>query len=83
VDSRGGAGDSGQPLFVGGICAMSREDRLTRSTTWAAGGLSSSRATALKLAQTLDADSIVVGSYVTDGSGLSPRRRLWTCLTCV
>jgi tetratricopeptide (TPR) repeat protein len=31
-------------------------------------GFQPSRASALKLAQTLDADSIVVGSYVTDGS---------------
>jgi tetratricopeptide (TPR) repeat protein len=33
-------------------------------------GFQPSRASALKLAQTLDADSIVVGSYVTDGSGI-------------
>ena len=32
-------------------------------------GFQPSRASALKLAQTLDADSIVVGSYTTDGSG--------------
>jgi tetratricopeptide (TPR) repeat protein len=33
-------------------------------------GFQPSRASALKLAQTLDADSIVVGSYTTDGSGI-------------
>ena len=33
-------------------------------------GFQPSRASALKLAQTLDADSIVVGSYITDGSGI-------------
>jgi nucleotide-binding universal stress UspA family protein len=44
-------------------------------------GFQPSRASALKLAQTLDADSIVVGSYTTDGTGLWPRRRWWTCLT--
>jgi tetratricopeptide (TPR) repeat protein len=33
-------------------------------------GFHPSRATALKLAQTLDADSIVVGSYLTDGSAI-------------
>ena len=33
-------------------------------------GFQPSRASALKLAQTLDADSIVVGSYTTDGTGI-------------
>ena len=33
-------------------------------------GFQPSRASSLKLAQTLDADSIVVGSYTTDGSGI-------------
>ncbi|MGO8757049.1 MAG: tetratricopeptide repeat protein [Terracidiphilus sp.] len=33
-------------------------------------GFHPSRASSLKLAQTLDADSIVVGSYTTDGSGI-------------
>ncbi|HEY1803934.1 MAG TPA: tetratricopeptide repeat protein [Terracidiphilus sp.] len=33
-------------------------------------GFQPSRASALKLAQTLDADSIVVGTYTTDGSGI-------------
>ncbi|HVN93854.1 MAG TPA: tetratricopeptide repeat protein [Terracidiphilus sp.] len=33
-------------------------------------GFQPSRASALKLAQTLDADSIVVGSYTTDGGGI-------------
>jgi tetratricopeptide (TPR) repeat protein len=33
-------------------------------------GFQPSRASALKLAQTLDADSIVVGNYTTDGSGI-------------
>jgi len=33
-------------------------------------GFQPSRASALKLAQTLDADSIVVGSYTTDGPGI-------------
>jgi tetratricopeptide (TPR) repeat protein len=33
-------------------------------------GFQPSRASAIKLAQTLDADSIVVGSYTTDGSGI-------------
>ncbi|MGD1107569.1 MAG: tetratricopeptide repeat protein [Terracidiphilus sp.] len=33
-------------------------------------GFQPSRASAIKLAQTLDADSIVVGSYTTDGNGI-------------
>ncbi len=33
-------------------------------------GFQPSRASSIKLAQTLDADSIVVGSYTTDGSGI-------------
>jgi tetratricopeptide (TPR) repeat protein len=33
-------------------------------------GFQPSRASAIKLAQTLDADSIVVGSFTTDGSGI-------------
>ena len=35
-----------------------------------------SRASSLKLAQTLDADSIVVGSYTTDGTGIVADARL-------
>jgi tetratricopeptide (TPR) repeat protein len=50
---------------------MSREDRLyALDHLGLPEGFHPSRATALKLAQTLDADSIVVGSYVTDGSGI-------------
>jgi tetratricopeptide (TPR) repeat protein len=33
-------------------------------------GFHPSRATSLKLAETLDADAIIVGSYVTDGAGI-------------
>jgi tetratricopeptide (TPR) repeat protein len=39
-------------------------------------GFQPSRASSLKLAQTLDADSIVVGSYTTDGSGIAAEARL-------
>jgi tetratricopeptide (TPR) repeat protein/TolB-like protein len=35
-----------------------------------------SRATSLKLAETLDADSIIVGSYVTDGAGIVAEAQL-------
>ncbi len=54
-----------------GFAPMSREDRLyALDHLGLPEGFHPSRATALKLAQTLDADSIVVGSYVTDGSGI-------------
>ena len=39
-------------------------------------GFQPSRASSLKLAQTLDADSIVVGSYITDGTGIVAEARL-------
>lgn len=39
-------------------------------------GFQPSRASSLKLAQMLDADSIVVGSYTTDGSGIAAEARL-------
>jgi tetratricopeptide (TPR) repeat protein len=39
-------------------------------------GFQPSRASSLKLAQTLDADSIVVGSYMTDGTGIVAVARL-------
>ena len=39
-------------------------------------GFQPSRASSLKLAQTLDADSIVVGSYIADGTGIVAEARL-------
>ncbi len=39
-------------------------------------GFQPTRASSLKLAQTLDADSIVVGSYITDGTGIVAEARL-------
>jgi len=54
-----------------GFAPMSRADRLyALDHLGLPEGFHPSRATALKLAQTLDADSIVVGSFVTDGSGI-------------
>jgi tetratricopeptide (TPR) repeat protein len=54
-----------------GFAPMSRVDRLyALDHLGLPAGFHPSRATALKLAQTLDADSIVVGSYTTDGSGI-------------
>jgi tetratricopeptide (TPR) repeat protein len=54
-----------------GFAPMSRTDRLyALDHLGLPAGFHPSRATALKLAQTLDADSIVVGSYITDGSAM-------------
>ncbi len=54
-----------------GFAPMSRTDRLyALDHLGLPEGFHPSRATALKLAQTLDADSIVVGSYLTDGTGI-------------
>ena len=60
-----------------GFAPMSRSDR--RYALVHLGlpqGFHPSRATALKLAETLDADSIVVGSYLTDGTGIVAEARL-------
>ncbi|HET6169594.1 MAG TPA: hypothetical protein VFE01_05400, partial [Terracidiphilus sp.] len=52
-----------------GFAPMSREDRLyALDHLGLPEGFQPSRASSLKLAQTLDADSIVVGSFQTDGS---------------
>ncbi len=54
-----------------GFSPMSRTDRLyALDHLGLPQGFQPSRASSLKLAQTLDADSIIVGSYVTDGSGI-------------
>jgi len=54
-----------------GFAPMSRADRLyALDHLGLPQGFHPSRATSLKLAQTLDADSIVVGSFTTDGSGI-------------
>lgn len=60
-----------------GFAPMSRADRLyALDHLGLPPGFHPSRATALKLAQTLDADSIVVGSYLTDGSGIVAEAQL-------
>ena len=60
-----------------GFAPMSRADRLyALDHLGMPQGFHPSRATALKLAQTLDADSIVVGSYVTDGTGIVAEAQL-------
>jgi tetratricopeptide (TPR) repeat protein len=58
-------------LTSAGFAPMSRVDRAyALDHLGLPQGFQPSRASALKLAETLDADSIIVGSYVTDGSGL-------------
>ena len=45
-------------------------------------GFQPSRASSLKLAQTLDADSIVVGNYITDGSTIIAEARVVSVPAC-
>jgi tetratricopeptide (TPR) repeat protein len=60
-----------------GFAPMSRADRrYALDHLGLPHGFHPSRATALKLAETLDADSIVVGSYLTDGAGIVAEARL-------
>ena len=67
-----------------GFDPMSRADRMyALDHLGLPQGFQPSRASSLKLAQTLDADSIVVGSYITDGSEHCGRgARSWTCRIC-
>jgi tetratricopeptide (TPR) repeat protein len=61
----------GSRFASAGFAPMSRADRLyALDHLGMPQGFHPSRATALKLAQTLDADSIVVGSFTTDGTGI-------------
>ena len=54
-----------------GFAPMSRADRLyALDHLGLPQGFQPSRASSIKLAQTLDANSIVVGSYLTDGEGI-------------
>ncbi len=60
-----------------GFEPTSREDRMyALDHLGLPQGFQPSRASSLKLAQTLDADSIVVGSYTTDGTGIVAVARL-------
>ena len=60
-----------------GFAPMSRVDRMyALDHLGLPQGFHPSRASALKMAQTLDADSIVVGSYMTDGSDIVVEARL-------
>ena len=67
----------GSRFLSAGFAPMSRADRLyALDHLGMPPGFHPSRATALKLAETLDADSIVVGSYLTDGSGIVAEARI-------
>jgi tetratricopeptide (TPR) repeat protein len=60
-----------------GFAPMSRPDRLyALDHLGLPQGFHPSRASSLKLAETLDADSIIVGSYVTDGTGIVAEARV-------
>src|SRR5208337_4973237 len=60
-----------------GFAPMSRTDRVyALDHLGLPQGFHPSRATAIKLAETLDADSIIVGSYLTDGAGIVAEARL-------
>jgi tetratricopeptide (TPR) repeat protein len=64
-------------LASAGFAPMSRADRrYALDHLGLPQGFHPSRATSLKLAETLDADSIIVGSYVTDGSGIVAEAQL-------
>jgi tetratricopeptide (TPR) repeat protein/TolB-like protein len=58
-------------LASAGFAPMSRADRVyALDHLGFPQGFHPSRASSLKLAETLDADAIIVGSYLTDGSGI-------------
>ena len=60
-----------------GFAPMSRQDRLyALDHLGLPQGFHPSRASSIKLAETLDADSIIVGSYVTDGTSIVAEARL-------
>jgi tetratricopeptide (TPR) repeat protein len=64
-------------LNSAGFAPMSRTDRLyALDHLGLPQGFQPSRASSLKLAQTLDADSIIVGSYLTDGTQIVAEARL-------
>jgi len=64
-------------LESAGFAPMSRTDRMyALDHLGLPQGFHPSRASSLKLAETLDADSIIVGSYITDGSGILAEAQL-------
>jgi tetratricopeptide (TPR) repeat protein len=67
----------GSRFASAGFAPMSRADRLyALDHLGLPQGFQPSRASSLKLAQTLDADSIVVGSYLVDGTSIVAEARL-------
>jgi tetratricopeptide (TPR) repeat protein len=67
----------GSRFASAGFAPMSRPDRLyALDHLGLPPGFQPSRASSLKLAQTLDADFIVVGSYLTDGGGIVAEAQL-------
>jgi tetratricopeptide (TPR) repeat protein/nucleotide-binding universal stress UspA family protein len=67
----------GSRFASAGFAPMSRADRLyALDHLGLPQGFQPSRASSLKLAQTLDADDIVVGSYVTDGTSIVAEAQL-------
>jgi tetratricopeptide (TPR) repeat protein len=64
-------------LRSAGFAPMSRDDRrYALDHLGLPQGFHPSRASSLKLAETVDADSIVVGDYLTDGAGIVAEARL-------
>jgi tetratricopeptide (TPR) repeat protein len=64
-------------LVSAGFAPMSRADRIYAfDHLGLPQGFHPSRASSIKLAETLDADSIIVGSYLTDGSGIVAEAQL-------
>jgi tetratricopeptide (TPR) repeat protein len=64
-------------LASAGFAPMSRADRIYAfDHLGLPQGFHPSRASSIKLAETLDADSIIVGSYLTDGSGIVAEAQL-------
>ena len=64
-------------LGSAGFAPMSRVDRIyALDHLGLPQGFHPSRASSLKLAETLDADSIIVGSYITDGTGIVAEAQL-------
>jgi tetratricopeptide (TPR) repeat protein/TolB-like protein len=64
-------------LASAGFAPMSRTDRMyALDHLGLPQGFHPSRASSLKLAETLDADSIIVGSYITDGNGILAEAQL-------
>ena len=64
-------------LASAGFAPMSRADRMyALDHLGLPQGFHPSRASSIKLAETLDADSIIVGSYITDGAGILAEARV-------